>query len=721
MRFSRRVIAILLLLQLVLAACGGETSDVPRIVEVTRVVTETVEVEGEVVEVTRIVSEEPVEEPAAEEEVVESEPATTLPAPTATPAAPPTPPPTAATPPPTLVALEHVAEVEWPPRMRLGESDVVRLALLPEEDGTGVVVEFPEHRTVTATVPLLQRPGYSVIAAARLDGVGFDVAPSGEQRQDWQQGETLTWRWSVSPRRAGQQRLSVNLTFYWRPESGRSLASRQVTAFSRGLDVRVLGPLGLTHNQALGLGLLGLLLGVALALPALGTALPVRRARRAPPYPQARLQVVKPGSSPALEPSSGIELNAEERSLLQALLQPYARVALEAEFPSGYSGARTFLALPLHGDGRADAYTIAKLGDRGAIEREVENYQRYVADTLPPLTARIQGQPVTVGERCPQAALRYTFVGAPGQRPVSLRRRLLADGDPALLEQLFRTFGPAWWMQRRPYTFRAAQEYDRKLPAHYVLEAAPGGEPVAVLDGRSAPGTLSLAAGDLVTLQHLQVVETKRDGQGRVLAGAADGGQPPLRVHWLGAEPPDGSAARVVATRASLLQQWTAGSERYGLPDPLAALPELLDTTVHGSRAIIHGDLNLENALAGPGDAVWLIDFAETREGHTLYDFAHLGAEIVAHVLSRQIADPAEYVALLHEGGGALLQTLAGLAGRCLYDREAPGEYDLALTLACLGALKFRNLDDHARHFLYLTAAHLVAVRDRASGPSPLA
>jgi hypothetical protein len=703
-RLRRRAVVLLLLL-LILAGCSAGNVDVTPIVEVTRHVTETVEVEGEVVEVTRIVS---------EEAVVEE-----LPAATATPAASPTPlpQPTAAPATPPVVALEHVAEVEWPSRMRLGESDVVRLALLPAEDGYDLLVEFPEHRTLTETLQLQQLPGYSVVAAARLDGVGFDVAPNGEQRQDWQQGEMLTWHWSISPRRTGQQRLSVNLTLYWRPESGRSLASRQVTAFSRGLDVRVLGPLGLTRDQALALGLAGLLLGAGLALPTLGNGL---RARGAAPSARRRLRVVRPGDGPALEPHTSISLDGEERSLLQALFQPYARVALEAEYASGYSGARTFLALPLHADGRADAYTIAKLGRRSAIEREVENYERYVADTLPPMTARIQGQPVTVGERCSSAALRYTFVGAPGQPPSSLRQRLLADGDPALLEQLFRTFGPAWWMQRRPYTFRAAQEYDRKLPAHYVLEPAPGAKPVVTLDGRSLRGTQSLAAGELVRLQQVQVVESKQDGQGLVLGGSAEVSYPPLRLHWMSSEPPEGRAARVVATRAGLLREWTAGFERYGLPDPVVALPELLDTTVHGSRATIHGDLNLENALAGAGDAVWLIDFAETREGHTLYDFAHLGAEIVAHVLSRQIADPAGYVALLEGGGGPLLQTLAGLAGRCLYDREQPGEYQLALTLACLGALKFRNLDNRARHFLYLTAAYLYAAGYGPAGAKPL-
>jgi hypothetical protein len=263
-------------------------------------------------------------------------------------------------------------------------------------------------------------------------------------------------------------------------------------------------------------------------------------------------------------------------------------------------------------------------------------------------------------------------------------------------------------MQRSPYTFRLAQEYDAKLPAHYVLEL--GEEPEAVLDGRAAPSDVHLAPGDCVTLRHFRLREKKVLEGRRLLAlkGETQAGRAPLRLRWLGPGDPNGSTARVVATRAGLLKEWTEQFERHGLPDPLAPLPALMAETVSGSRSTIHGDLNLENVLVGPGNFVWLIDFARTREGHTLFDFAHLGAEIVAHVLAVRAGPAAEYVALLEEGGGPLLQTVRKMARRCLFDAGQEREYDLALYLSCLGALKYSNLQVHARHCLYLTAAHLV-------------
>ena len=118
--------------------------------------------------------------------------------------------------------------------------------------------------------------------------------------------------------------------------------------------------------------------------------------------------------------------------------------------------------------------------------------------------------------------------------------------------------------------------------------------------------------------------------------------------------------------------------------------------------------------LVGPGDFVWLIDFAQTRDGHPLFDFAHLEAELIAQVLAPQISDPQAYLDLLHGHPEPAYANLAGLrsaiqeiAGRCLFNPSQPPEYNLALSMACLGALKFTNLDAHQKHLLYLTAAWL--------------
>ena len=545
---------------------------------------------------------------------------------------------------------------------------------------------------------------------ARLDGVGFEISPSEAWLQSLPPGETVTWRWSLTPLNPGQQRLTITLLLRWAPQAGTNGVQREAVAFSRGLNVDVVSFFGLTRGQAMTGGMLGLLFGGGLALFSMGSLVRPRG---------TLVQTLLENPQLTLEPKPGLQVDFPEAQLLRTLFGRYARLVLESEFLSGYSGARTFLAQPLRADGRADAYTIVKVGQRGAIQREFENYETFVKDRLPPITARIQRAPVTV-RGSQKAALQYTFIAEPGRLPTSLRLALLQEPDPTLLERLFETFGPNWWMQRRAYTFRLAQEYDRVLPTHYVI--APERGRGQVLDGHASPLETSLNVGDLVTLRRFAQSEQRADGRSLSLRGTAQPGQPPLRVRWLSTSEPQSATGRVVATRQTLLAEFTQGLELLGLPDPLTRLPELLGETVSGTQSTIHGDLNLENILTGPGGFVWLIDFAETRDGHTLFDFAHLEAEIIAHTIAAQNITPAEHLAALHpllntaDGTSienapsvyTLLSRLHTIAGRCLFNPSQPREYQLALALSCLGALKFANLAARQKQFLYLTAAVLV-------------
>ena len=71
-----------------------------------------------------------------------------------------------------------MVELEWPQQMRLGDSDIVRLALIPAQEGYVVSAEFPEHETITRTVRVRRPGGYDLAAIARLDGVGVrPIAP----------------------------------------------------------------------------------------------------------------------------------------------------------------------------------------------------------------------------------------------------------------------------------------------------------------------------------------------------------------------------------------------------------------------------------------------------------------------------------------------------------------------------------------------------------------
>jgi hypothetical protein len=385
------------------------------------------------------------------------------------------------------------------------------------------------------------------------------------------------------------------------------------------------------------------------------------------------------------------------------MFQRHARLILEREYISGYSNARTFLAQPIHPDGRADAYTIIKISDKKQIEKEYKNYQAYVRESLPPVTGRILDRPVTRNTRL--AGLRYTFVGEIGSTPRSLKEVFLANADPSVLDNLMKNFGPNWWLQRQPYTFRLGQEYDRKLPAHYTLKRARKTE--QELDGNKPPWEQTFSPGQRLQLKNFPRENRHMGRDHWSLRGKAAAGFAPLRVNLPGEEDiPTTPAGEVTHTRVSLLRELTDSFDLGGLPDPIERIPELLAQKVSGTKSIIHGDLNLENVILGPGGLLWLIDFAETRFGHPIFDFVTLAADIIAHVIRTQVAKPSSYLRLYEQDEFPLLSKVRSLAQSCWFDRGNPREYQLALALTCLGAIKHTNLDGVSRHLLYLTAAY---------------
>jgi Ternary complex associated domain 9 len=640
--------------------------------------------------------------PAAEESQATQAPAEVeaeAPQPTEMPIPSPTPAPTQEAAPEitaTPYVEERMLELEYPLEVKKGDSDVLRLSLVYTGSAYVATTEFDDHTLDTQELPVEYVPGYALTAAARLDGAGFVLSPEGEQEQYIQRGQDATWRWSIRPQSAGRHRLSVTLLLRWVAEDDPHTVLREEQALNKALEVRVTSFLGLGRTPALLTGLAGLLLGSGMML---GTVI-MRRGEL------PRLQTREPNPSLVIEPAPGTKLPADEAELLRALFKRYARLTLAGEFLSGYSGASTYLALPIRANGQSDAATIVKIGPRASIQQEYANYEDFVKDRLPPITARIQHAPVVLrgGDL---AAMQYTFIAEPGRSPMSLRRALLDDPQPELIQAVYDTFGPSWWMQREAYTFRPMQEYDRLLPPHLVLRPVNSGRGRVTLDENTSPYAQSLQIGDVVRVAKFRQYELRADRQSLSMFGKAVGGQPPVRLRWLSTQPPANTLAEVVETQSSLFAGYVAGFERFGLPDPLECLAGVLAEPIQGTRSVIHGDLNLENVLVGPGGLVWLIDFAETRNGHPLFDFARLGAEVIAHILAVREASPAAYLETLQSGGDPLWQAVQEVGRRCLFNPSNPREMDVAQYLACLGALKFSNLSEHARHCLYLTAGEI--------------
>ena len=587
-----------------------------------------------------------------------------------------------------------VIELEWPSTIRLGDSDVIRLALIPSEDGYTAQADYNEHNLASQNVEITRPTGYTLSAIARLDGAGFTISPTGNQTIQVQPGEKVTWRWSLSPLSTGRQRISIIMILHWQPDSPAFGQPRDSMVFDRNLEIKVISFMGMRRSDAVTLGFSGLLVGGVLGVWVIGGS---RRKTG------KDLLAVKPAGGLSIEAPTELSLDVVERTLLQTLFKKYQRLILRSEFLSGYSGARTFLVQPLHPNGQSDAETIVKIGPNRDIEAEFGHYKSYVKDRLPPVTARIQSVPITVAGSH-KAAMQYTCISEPGKSPTSLRQALLANPDPEYLQKLFVIFGPYWWMQRQPYSFCMAQEYDRLLPPHFVLQPD-ASHPKKIVSPALDPARNNLTVGDEVLVSAFNQYENRADGKSLTLLSSTPAGKTTFRYRWLKPVPPNGTAATIIEDRTGLLKQLTDGCVLCGLPDPLDRYQFWLSENVKGTRSIIHGDLNLENILVGPGNLVWLIDFAQTREGPPLYDFSHLYAEIIAHIISRRNPTPELFLATLSEGSDSLLSKLTSMSWHCLFNPIDQREFLLAVTLSCLGALKYQNLPENARQLLYLAAA----------------
>ena len=231
----------------------------------------------------------------------------------------------------------------------------------------------------------------------------------------------------------GQQRLTVTLLLRWKPQAGTSgVSQREAMAFSRGLNVEVVSFFGLTRGQAMTGGHGGAALrrrAGALLGGLAGCAHAARCCRRC-----WKTRSLRSSRKPGLQVDF-----AEATACCARLFGRYARLVLESEFLSGYSGARTFLAQPIRPDGRADAYTIVKVGSAAAIQREVRELRDLRQGHACRRSRRASSTP-----RSPCAAartsapLQYTFIAEPGRLPTQPAPGAAAGARPGAAGQAVR-------------------------------------------------------------------------------------------------------------------------------------------------------------------------------------------------------------------------------------------------------------------------------------------
>lgn len=462
-------------------------------------------------------------------------------------------------------------------------------------------------------------------------------------------------------------------------------------------------------------------------------------------------------------------LNKDQTALLRKMFYGYGYVRVERRLSGGYTDAVVVIVTPIQNDNREDAAVAVKLGRTDRILEEAQRYDLHVKNKLPALTARIEEKP-TILELRGLAGLKYTLISDGDHAPRDLR--LVFDEWSTeqigewLQKELFQTFGRNLWQQRQPYHFPAWREYDRLLPPVLMLEYVehpPADAPRLRIPIQRA-NLHQLDYGDRVVIEKffvhrvneekntLELIVSERNmalyafkievrgidlDQYRYYQG--DLIEQIAGVVWQKRDQQLIEVVNLLGVDFDLKSPRFQIDPNVWLPNPLLYYEEILDQQVEGGLSTIHADLHPGNILIGPHHSAFLIDFAHTRDGHTMLDWGTLETSLLCDYIAPTVGEAWDdlyplAVALMriNRGGIAeldqayvaqkklkLLIYIREIIGECLVKSNNWIEYYTALLFCSLRAMERETVNKGGRRLMLLVAAIAVyELRTRHSSNS---
>jgi hypothetical protein len=192
--------------------------------------------------------------------------------PTAGPATTDLPPPITVTELPVSTAQPAINEsrrltLEFPPTIRSGDSDIVRLTLEVDELGNITpTAQFEEH---VVTGKIVQIPdlyeSHHVVAESRFDIAGLEVRPAELISIPLAPEQSATFSWSIRPPDTGLYRGTIWL--YLRFVDKLNGEESQITVSAQIVEIEAVNLLGLSGSFARSAGLIGSVVGTIIGIP----------------------------------------------------------------------------------------------------------------------------------------------------------------------------------------------------------------------------------------------------------------------------------------------------------------------------------------------------------------------------------------------------------------------------------------------------------------------
>lgn len=157
--------------------------------------------------------------------------------------------------------------VEFPPQIRAGDADLVRLTL--EVDDLGNLTPTAEIGGNVIEGEVVEIPNlyesHHVIAEARFDMAGMEVRPAELVSEPLAPGNSVTFRWSVRPQDVGLYRGTIWL--YLRFVDKQSGEESQKTVSAQLVEIEAVNFLGLSGEFARTTGVIGSVVGTIIGFP----------------------------------------------------------------------------------------------------------------------------------------------------------------------------------------------------------------------------------------------------------------------------------------------------------------------------------------------------------------------------------------------------------------------------------------------------------------------
>ena len=169
--------------------------------------------------------------------------------------------------PPPAIPESRRLTLEYPPKIRTGDSDVIRLTL--EVDTLDNLTPTAEVQGNLVTGQVVQIPDlydtHNVIAEARVDLAGVEVRPSEEISEPLLPGQSVTFYWSVRPDASGIYRGTAWLFLRFVDKVSGDESRKAISA--QPVQIEATNFLGLNGSIARTAGGVGSLVGAILGFP----------------------------------------------------------------------------------------------------------------------------------------------------------------------------------------------------------------------------------------------------------------------------------------------------------------------------------------------------------------------------------------------------------------------------------------------------------------------